>query len=117
MRYMGASWGEPGAKFWCFFFEIITFCALVGPIFIFSSKSSSFGPWLGRQVPENNHRDHRRAQRIVFCIEFCKFGTQFWVVRNHRMAERIVFCNEFCRFGTLRMISRIRDGGRRSDLG
>ena len=37
-------WGDPGANFWCFFFEIITFCALVGAIFIFSSKSSIFGP-------------------------------------------------------------------------
>ena len=29
-------WGDPGANFWCFFFEIITFCALVGTILIFS---------------------------------------------------------------------------------
>ena len=28
-------WGDPGANFWCFFFEIITFRALVGAIFIF----------------------------------------------------------------------------------
>ena len=66
--------GDPGANFSCFFFEVITFCALVGAIFIFSSKSSIFGPWLGGQVSENNHRDHQRAQRIVFCIDFCKFG-------------------------------------------
>ena len=40
-------WGDPAANFCCFFFEIITFCALVGAILIFSSKSSTFGPWRG----------------------------------------------------------------------
>ena len=29
-------WGDPGANFCCFFFEIITFCALVGTILMFS---------------------------------------------------------------------------------
>ena len=28
-------WGDRGASFCCFLFEIITFCALVGAIFIF----------------------------------------------------------------------------------
>ena len=58
-------WGDPGANFSCFFFEVITFCALVGAIFIFSSKSSIFGPWLGGQVSENNHRG-----QISFDIRF-----------------------------------------------
>ena len=98
-------WGDPGRTFGVFFFEIITCCALVGPIFIFSSKSSIFGTWLGGQVPENNHREHRRAQRMVFCTEFCKFGTQFWLVRTHPAIHRIP------------AIPRIRDGGRRSDPG
>ena len=89
-------------------FEIITFCALVGAIFIFSSKSSIFGPWLGGQVSENNHRDHRRAQRIVFCIEFCTFGTQFWLVGTHHAIPAIP---------DILGITRIRDGGRRSDPG
>ena len=96
-------WGDPGANFSCFFSEVITFCALVSaPLW---ARSSILGPWLGGQVSENNHRDHQRAQRIVFCIEFCKFGTQFWLVGTHHAIPAIP------------AIPRIRDGGRRSDPG
>ena len=40
--------GDPGANFWCFFFEIITFCALVailGPSWGFLGRLGAAGPF------------------------------------------------------------------------